>query len=111
MKSIGKGLAVAADIVGLIPGFLCQICAGLGVAFGILSAIAYAIARGWKNMFAQLIGAGLSVFLGAKANDAVKPISRKFLPQSLRLIKHAREKGKVALKYIPSAARVPDRLD
>jgi RHS repeat-associated protein len=54
--------------ISWIPGFICEFCAGVTVALGILAAVGYAVAEEWGKMASALTGAVLNAVMGGASD-------------------------------------------
>jgi RHS repeat-associated protein len=97
--------------LGFVPGFICEVCATLSLAFGAISAFSYALAGMWDDAVATLVGVGLSAFLGKKGSDMVEGLVKEAGGRMTALASHVRFTDKVTgvegrvFKVIPSGMR------
>ncbi|MGH8685756.1 MAG: hypothetical protein ACREUM_10450, partial [Nitrosospira sp.] len=105
-ETMGDWAGMAAQVLGYVTAFLCQICAILGGVFGAISVPGYLIA----GMVKKALVAAVGVLAGAVAGAAGKAVIKKLVTRSggkmIHLVRHMSENGQRVLRYVPTSMRV-----
>ncbi|MBC9004941.1 hypothetical protein [Micromonospora aurantiaca (nom. illeg.)] len=103
---IAKVFDVASTVLGLLPGFICQPCAVLGMIAGILAGVLFFIAGKIGDAIKAFGGALLGMVLG----EAGKLLSSKLLVKKFGGqffdVAHSISNNVHRCRFIPSAVRV-----
>lgn len=83
VNDIGSVLAMIAEYGSYIPGWICQVCAGIVAAIGVLAGLLLIFTGDIAKGIATILSAGLGVFLGKAGQAIAKRIAKEVTPSLL----------------------------
>jgi RHS repeat-associated protein len=105
---IAKWAGKIADVLGFIPGFLCGVCAGAALIFGLLAALGYLLAGMIEKAIGAALSAGVGLIAGKAGKVALKQVVKSYGGKMVHFARHWDQTatGQRVLRAVPTSLRI-----